>query len=216
MNEGEILSLLDHPNIVKLHKIVIWEDKSCLILELCPQKSLLDHMKLQSGKRITERKAKIIIIQIQDALLEIHDKKIAHMDLKLENIQYNPDNEEIKIIDFGFSLQEDSKFNLTNYIAGTPPYMAPEMISSDEMDPYSLDIWALGVITFKLVTGLYPYRGKSEKEIFAKIKKGGFIFPDTIKLTQNCKDFIKFLLTPNFHNRPNGEEAIQHTWLGST
>ena len=64
MNEGEILSLLDHPNIVKLHKIVIWEDKSCLILELCPQKSLLDHMKLQSGKRITERKAKIIIIQI--------------------------------------------------------------------------------------------------------------------------------------------------------
>ena len=50
-NEGDILSVLDHPNIVKLHKMVFYEDKSCLVLELCPQKSLLDYIRLQSGKR---------------------------------------------------------------------------------------------------------------------------------------------------------------------
>lgn len=66
-NEAEILSVLNHPNIVKLHKMVVSEEKSCLVLELCPDKSLLDLLRLRTGKKITEKNAKIIMIQILDA-----------------------------------------------------------------------------------------------------------------------------------------------------
>jgi serine/threonine protein kinase len=149
-----------------------------------------------------EKKAKIIIVQILDALIEIKDKNIAHMDMKLENILYDSQNEEIKIIDFGFSLRAGSDYDLTKYIAGTPAYMAPESVANLDLDPYSLDIWSVGVILYKLVTGIYPFRGKSETEIFGKIKKGMFTFPETIKLSQECKQLIKSLLTVNWRSRP--------------
>ena len=92
-------------------------------------------------------------MQILDALCEMHDKRVSHMDLKLENILYNSETEEIKIIDFGFSLQEDSPYNLVKYVVGTPAYMAPEHIQSEDINPYMLDVWSVGIILFKLVTG---------------------------------------------------------------
>jgi len=58
---------------------------------------------MQSGKRIMEKKAKVIMVQILDALIEIKEKKVAHMDLKLENVLYDNRIEQVKIIDFGFS-----------------------------------------------------------------------------------------------------------------
>jgi len=58
------------------------------------------------------------------------------MDMKLENILYDSQTENIKIIDFGFSLRAGSNYDLTKYIAGTPAYMSPELVNGSEFDPY--------------------------------------------------------------------------------
>ena len=154
-----------------------------------------------------EKKAKVIMVQILDALIEIKEKKVAHMDLKLENVLYDNRIEQVKIIDFGFSQRAGSNYDLTKYIAGTPAYMPPELVTNTEFDPYGLDIWATGVILYKLVVGIYPFRGKSETEIFAKIKKGSFTFPDTIRISGDCKRLIRDLLTVNHRHRPSAEQV---------
>jgi serine/threonine protein kinase len=83
---------------------------------------------------------------------------VIHRDLKLDNIMVF--NGKIKIIDFGFSIKmKDAKRDFS--YCGTPCYMAPEIISRKSTIVHSeSDVWALGVILYKMTVGVYPFRGK--------------------------------------------------------
>ncbi|MFT7618792.1 MAG: serine/threonine protein kinase [Planctomycetota bacterium] len=107
------------------------------------------------------------------ALAHAHDKNVIHRDLKPNNIMIRPDGEPM-ILDFGLAreiggeahTEEGSTF-------GTPSYMAPEQVEGriDEMGPRT-DIYALGVILYKLLTGLAPYRGNTREALYHAILKG--------------------------------------------
>lgn len=91
---------------------------------------------------------------------------IAHRDLKLDNIVISNDLETVKIIDFGLCVDINlSKQDLCMQFCGTLPYMAPEMLRKQEYNPKKADIWALGVILYRLLFEKYPYRGRTERDL---------------------------------------------------
>jgi len=97
----------------------------------------------------------------------MHSQLICHRDLKLENILVS-DRKRIKIIDFGFSIRtpEDVKLKI---FCGTSSYMAPEIVRKSEYDGFKGDMWALGVLLYVLLTGRFPFKAKTEKELYTRI-----------------------------------------------
>ena len=77
----------------------------------------------------------------------------------------------MKIIDFGFGIRtpEDT---LLKVFCGTSSYMAPEIVKKSEYDGFKTDIWALGVVLYVMLTGRFPFKAKTEKELFSRIQMG--------------------------------------------
>jgi MAP/microtubule affinity-regulating kinase len=119
---------------------------------------------------------------------------IAHRDIKLENIildeELNP-----KIIDFGFStcIQADKKIKI---FCGTPSYMAPEVVQRKEYRGEGADIWALGVMLFVCITGIFPFKGATDQELYKKINNSDY--PKTeLLFSRTVSDLIGKLLKIN-------------------
>mmetsp|Transcript_29995 Transcript_29995/g.45862 ORF Transcript_29995/g.45862 Transcript_29995/m.45862 type:complete len:101 (-) Transcript_29995:853-1155(-) len=99
----------------------------------------------------------------------MHKQNIVHRDIKPENILISPkDNGEmiLKITDFGFAsfynpLEDDGNFT---QVLGTPMYMAPEIFKEKKYNQ-AVDIWATGIITYIMLTGKKPFRGKLKEEL---------------------------------------------------
>lgn len=100
------------------------------------------------------------------AINHCHANNIVHRDIKPENIMIGQDNE-IKLIDFGLSKSSVSKNQKLFTIAGTPYYMAPEVLNGNYN--YKCDIWSLGVLMYVLLSGYLPFQGENRNEVFDKI-----------------------------------------------
>ena len=97
----------------------------------------------------------------------MHANLICHRDLKLENILVS-DRQRVKIIDFGFSIRTPEDVNLKIF-CGTSSYMSPEIVRKSEYSGFKADIWALGVVLYVMLTGRFPFKAKTEKELFTRI-----------------------------------------------
>ena len=150
----------------------------------------------------------------------IHSKNIAHCDLKFENILYDEQSNDLKLIDFGFSI-EDPENNPPSFLCGTPSYMSPEEVNKKNIDFFKADVWSLGVILFKLVTGLFPFRGtffcyhlaKTEADLNKKILKGDFSFPTTVQVSSQIKKLLKRMLNPVLDKRASAKELLTDDWF---
>jgi len=121
--------------------------------------SLQSYLKSKAAKKLNESEVKLIFKQLVDGVSYLHKNNIAHRDLKLENILID-DNKNIKVIDFGFSLVTPRNKPL-NVCCGTPSYMAPELIAKKNYYGHLVDIWALGILLFVLLSGYFPFKGIS-------------------------------------------------------
>lgn len=106
---------------------------------------------------LTEREAAYVMKNICLGMYHLHSQGICHRDIKLGNILIANDLT-VKIIDFGFSAISANS-ELTNY-CGTPSYMCPELLKRESYIGWQVDIWALGVVLFRLTCGTRPFRGK--------------------------------------------------------
>ena len=107
-------------------------------------------------KRLNDFEAKRVFKQVVDGVRYIHSMGYCHRDLKMTNILIDH-LEVVKIIDFGFSSEGYKKQKM---YCGTPSYMAPEIIDRRVYIGVYVDMWALGVVLYKLLTGEYPFGGK--------------------------------------------------------
>jgi MAP/microtubule affinity-regulating kinase len=91
-----------------------------------------------------------------EAIKHCHKKCVVHRDVKLENILVSEQNI-VKLIDFGFSIAiaPDTKLNI---FCGTPSYMAPEIVNKQNYS-FGVDIWALGIVLYKILNGVFPFKG---------------------------------------------------------
>lgn len=175
-------------------------------MEYSSPTSLDCFMKGRPFKRVNEEEAKIIFRQIVDAMREMHSQNIAHRDMKLENILIDYQTRKVKIIDFGYSVRiEPNQKQLIS--CGTPSYMAPEIVKKSPYD-LSVDVWACGVILFKLLTGVFPFRGNSEKDLNKKIVTGKLEYPSFV----NCgaKNLINLMLRLDPRDRITIQDVSTH------
>ena len=124
-------------------------------------------------------------------------------------------NYEIKLIDFGCSkyfVKKKKKKKLRGII-GTSIYCSPEVV--DNLYDERCDEWSCGVLMYILLSGVPPFFGETEEEIFEKIKKCKYDFtpPPFKKVSKNCKDLIRRLLEPKKQYRIKANEALRHPFF---
>lgn len=122
-------------------------------MELCGPQTLSQFCRKFPNKRLPEPEAYQIFSQVLSAVRYLHRQGICHRDLKMTNLLIDESNT-VKLIDFGFA---DYANGVLNSYCGTPAYMAPELMDRREYRGKQVDIWALGVILFKMLTGDYPF-----------------------------------------------------------
>ena len=210
-NEIEILSQLDHPNIVNYYCTIETYSNFNILMEFVSEKSLY-HVLLKEREKIKIEEYRLIIYQLLSALCYIHNKGIVHRDIKPENILLY-ENYGLKIIDFGLGVFKDKPNDIV--LAGTPSYMSPEAFEG-KIKKRS-DIWAVGIIYYLYCFGKFPYITDNEKELYHKIKNEEIDF-ETGRLnnvTDEDIDLIKKMLDINYDKRITANSAIRHDVFGS-
>jgi len=218
-----VLQKLDHKNIIKLYDVHETLAELYLVQELCTGGELLDE--ITRLDHYTEKDAAGVVHQLLKGLAYMHSKKIAHCDLKPENLLFTGDGV-LKIIDFGMSRKVPSSRYLRR-MCGTPYYTAPEVIKGKYHT--SADCWAVGVIIFLMLFGYPPfyvdprkYGAKANEMIYRKIKKGftpkvkkgyGRHFPEAIRTSGEAKDLMKNLLRKDVASRLTAVECLDHKWF---
>ena len=127
-------------------------------MELCGSKTLSKYAKKKPNKRLSEQEACYIFRQVCEGIHHMHSNKICHRDLKLTNVVIDS-HCNVKVVDFGFATDSEA---VQNMYCGTPSYMSPEIVLRKTYFGKPVDVWALGVVLFKLLTGIYPFGGNKE------------------------------------------------------
>ena len=225
-NEINILSRVDHPNIIRLYEIFEDERYISLIMEYCKGGELFKKINELADKdqSFSEKEAVKIFKQLMSAVSYCHSQGICHRDLKPENILFltkDPDSQ-IKIIDFGLSkifgeikpIMKGNKVekNIMSLRVGTAYYMSPEVLQGNYDN--KCDIWACGVILYIMLCGYPPFDGETENEILKAISKKKFSFPEEEwkSVSDDAKDLIKHMICDP-DKRYNAEMILNHPWI---
>ena len=118
-----------------------------------------------TNRIIRETTARRIFKQVAESVAFLHGINTVHRDLKLDNILIEEGTRMVKVIDFGFSVIVANHQRLKIF-CGTPSYMSPEIVRKHEYDGKPVDMWALGVLLYVMLTGTFPFRGVSEQDLY--------------------------------------------------
>ena len=169
LREIKIMHRLQHPNIVRLYESMDTAKYVYLVMEYAEGESLHAYLKKQPHRRLPEDECRRIIKQILLTLAYLHSRNVTHRDIKLENIVINNNQRGVlKLIDFGFCCCTAPNTKLKIF-CGTPSYMAPEITKKKEYSGPQTDIWATGILLFALLNGQFPFRGVTDRDLYAKI-----------------------------------------------
>lgn len=153
--EVNIIARMKHANIAEFYRLVEDHKRVFLVMQLCGSLTLNHFCRQFSDKKLNEEQGYAVFSQIVKGVKYMHDHNVAHRDLKLTNILID-DAYTVKVIDFGFACEANERHKM---YCGTPSYMAPEIVEKKTYLPKPVDVWSLGVILFKLLTGEYAFGG---------------------------------------------------------
>lgn len=201
--EIELLNAIDHPKVIKM---IDYEENDKYIYitsEYIEDGDLYNYIKTKS--KLLEKEAALYVRQTIEALMYLHSLDIIHRDIKPDNILLG--NDGIKLCDFGWAYQGTEKQTRQ---CGTVDYMAPEIVRNA---PYGeeVDIWAVGILAYELVTGELPFFHETYHGTLKNIIKLKYIIPGYV--SRECSDFIKRLLVYFPEQRLSLHRAYEHEWL---
>ena len=200
--EAKIISMADHPNIVKVYDHGKWEDGLYIAMEFIRGVSLRQFLMQQS---FSLKRSLSIILQVAYALTHLHAHGVIHRDLKPENILINEEGE-VKVIDFGIAQLHEEESRITGKVVGTPSYMSPEQKENPSLASFSSDLYALGVITYELILGKISYGMINLSLLPAGVQK---IVSKTLAVSpsERYQDVIPFITDlTNYYKSPNIEK----------
>ena len=140
-------------------------------------------------------------------------KLIKNLSKKAKEYLYELSRRSIKVIDFGEAIFMPQKKKYIDDIAGTLNYLSPELIKGQMIK--ELDEWACGVLMYYLLSGKFPFDGKTEEEIFNNIEsqKLNLDIPELKNISNDCKDLISKLLERNVTKRISANKALEHNFF---
>lgn len=148
--------------------------------------------------------------QLVGAVSYVHQQSCVHRDLKLENILLDK-HENVKLVDFGFTREYESKSNCLHTFCGTICYSAPEMLKGEKYAGEKVDVWSLGVILYALLCGELPFDDDDDNVTRTRILSEEPKYPDD--LPPDAASLIKSLLSKRPLLRPTLPDILQHPFL---
>ncbi|KAI6114854.1 Pkinase-domain-containing protein [Pisolithus croceorrhizus] len=212
MEEVDLMKSLSHPSIVKYEGMVRDNNTLNIVLEYAESGSL--GQTLKAFGNLNEHLVASYVVKILEGLHYLHKCHVVHCDLKAANILTTKTGN-VKLSDFGVSLNLKAVQREMNNVAGTPNWMAPEVIELKGASTKS-DIWSLGCTVIELLTGRPPY-GDITNSMTVMFR---IVEDDMPPLPENCSDALQDFLQQCFNKdpelRPDAETLCEHPWLTSS
>ena len=213
--EIDITRKVDHENIIKCYDV--YEDRNYIhfVFDIVEGGDLFEYIISSDEHRLNEQRSAQLFSQMCDALHYLSQMNIVHRDIKLENflIMQEDLSLKVKMIDFGFAIEIKENDKIKEKL-GSLNYMAPEIHLDKDYD-YKVDMWAIGVVLYNMLSRKQPFSGETEEIIVNKV------INDEINFSYNCwnsiskdvKNLIKLLLSKNPEERPSPFEAKNHPYI---
>ncbi|XP_046902206.1 kalirin isoform X4 [Hypomesus transpacificus] len=214
-HEADILRHVQHHQLVALLDTYETPSSLMLVLELLEDGRLLDY--LVAHDELMEEKVAFFVKETLEALQHLHTCKVAHLDLKPENllVDLHVPVPCVKLVDFGDAVQV-SAHRYVHLLLGNPEFAAPELIQGT---PVSLttDVWSAGVLAYVMLSGVSPFLDESLEETCVNICRLDFCFPEEYfkGVSQAARDFISSTLQQDPRKRPSATSCLQHPWVGA-
>ncbi|XVF76050.1 hypothetical protein PTKIN_Ptkin13bG0235500 [Pterospermum kingtungense] len=203
--------LAGHPNVISIKGA--YEDNVAVhvVMELCAGGELFDRI-VKRG-HYSERKAAELARTIVGVVEACHSMGVMHRDLKPENFLFVNEEEDspLKAIDFGLSIFFKPGDILSD-VVGSPYYVAPEVLNK-KYGPEA-DVWSAGVIIYILLSGVPPFWGETEQEIFDEVLRGNLDFTSDPwpSISESAKDLVTKMLDRDTKKRITAYEVLRHPW----
>ncbi|VEL08923.1 unnamed protein product, partial [Protopolystoma xenopodis] len=193
-NEIAIMNQLQHRKLLNLHDAFDGRNEMVLIMEFLSGGELFDRV-ADDSYQMNEAEVVKYISQVLDGILHMHEASIVHLDVKPENIMCETSKStDIKLVDFGLATKLNPK-ELVKVTTATAEFAAPEIADLEPVGFYT-DMWAIGVLTYVLLSGLSPFSGRDKLETLDNVRRGEYSFDynEFKGISDKAKDFISHLL----------------------
>ena len=202
LKELEILLECRHTNIMEIRQLLEDDEHYYVVCEFLEGGELMD--RILKRKILVEKNISYIVYQILLAVNYMHEKKIAHRDLKPQNIlmeSKDPNNLTIKVSDLGFSCYYNEEG--MKHVMGTPLFMAPEFFARRSYTS-KVDIWAIGVITYLMLTGCLPFKAPVGRQLEEQIMRKPLDLDSRRfkNVSMDARDFLSLALEKSPDERP--------------
>mmetsp|Transcript_87708 Transcript_87708/g.183365 ORF Transcript_87708/g.183365 Transcript_87708/m.183365 type:complete len:583 (-) Transcript_87708:334-2082(-) len=217
-HEIDMIAELDHPNICKLFEAFEDNTQTYLVMELCEGGDLFDA--LLNASRFSEKQAAHVLRQVIQSVRYLHEKQIAHRDIKGENYLLQAsssiDDAIVKLVDFGTARHFDAAKGMTTAL-GSPIYMAPEVLNKPTYSE-KCDLWSCGCMLFIMLAGYAPFHGKTESETLKMVRSAPLDFRADYwnKVSKEAVDLVQSLIQRDIKKRLTAAQALSHPWMQST
>ena len=216
--EAEVQQRLQHPNIVQVHGLHLVDGYALIELEFVQGPTLLQWLTRQ---RPTEAQSDRWIGQLLDGLESAHEQGVIHRDIKPGNVLIDGSGEALtaKLADFGIARQQatpHSEITQQGITIGTPGYMAPEQIRQTGDIDIRVDLFALGALAYRLLTGRPAFGGGSQFDVLTRTCMGDYrpIQQVNPALPERYAKTIDAALSIERNQRPADANAFREMWQG--
>jgi len=221
----------DHPSIINFRHYEQAGDHSWIFMEMATGGELFDRL-IDSGN-LTERAVAPYFKGMTDGLLHCHQRGVVHRDIKLENVMLcAEDPHAVKLVDFGLAMPMpkkadgsfDAKVRFHDRV-GSKSYRAPEILAANGYEGPPVDVWALGITVFSLVSGFFPLDEARPKDWrFDKLQKDqnkGVGSCDSIysmykrvcPFSPELKELLNAMLSIDVNKRATMQQIADHPWF---
>lgn len=206
--ELRIHSMMNHPNIIRIHEVIYQPDQIYVVMDLCEGGDLLSYIvDTNSPYPLGCRR---ILKEIVEGLIYIHEHKVLHCDIKPENILLTKDYT-VKIADFGSSFDLVSKTKNRKMMSGTLLYIAPEVLKDLAKVTTKADMWSLGILAVVLFARILPYPECDTETLKRIILEGKVNIPENVPPDVNI--IIKACTKTNPDERISAKQLLAYPFF---